>query len=98
MEKELFREAMRGNAARRSPGTTEDSLLGDLIKHSIESKKWRPVPVLSRLRSFQKFVDWKAARHNFGDRRGFYSLGWPSPVTLYYWLRVKGVVNDEGIR
>ncbi len=98
MEKVLLCDAMRGMLPEQVRARPKTPLLGDLIKHSIESKKWRPVPVPEPPPELQKFVDWKRLGTTLATAAG--STLWVGlrSVTLCYWLRVKGVVNDEGIR
>jgi len=98
MEKALLREAMRGTLPEEVRARPKTPLLGDLIKHSIESKKWKPVPVPEPTPELQKFVDWNRLCATLATAAG--STLWVGlrPITLCYWQRVKSVVNDEGIR
>ena len=98
MEKELLREAMRGTLPEEVRARPKTPFRGDLIKHSIESKKWKPVPVPEPTPELRKFVDWNRLCATLTSAEG--STLWVGlrPVSLCYWLRVKSVVNDEGIR
>ncbi len=91
MKKELLREAMRGllpDAVRARPKTP---FLGDLIKHSIESQKWKPVPLPEPTGDLRQFVDWERLGTTLATAAG--STLWVGlrPVSLCYWLKVKGL-------
>jgi len=98
MEKALLRETMRGTLPEEVRARPKTPLLGDLIKHSIESKKWKPAPVPEPPPALRKFVDWNQLCTTLATAQG--STLWVGlrPVSLCYWLKAKGVVNDEGIR
>jgi asparagine synthase (glutamine-hydrolysing) len=96
MEKELLREAMRGILPEVIRGRPKTPLLGDFIKHFIESKKWSPMPLPEPTAELRKFVNWERLGTTLARAAG--STLWVGlrPVSLCYWL--KGVVNEEGIR
>jgi len=97
MKKALLREAMRGMLPEEVRARPKTPLLGDLIKHSIESKKWRPVPPPKPASELRQFVDWERLRTTLEAASG--STLWVGlrPVSLCYWLKAKGVVNEERI-
>jgi len=97
VEKELLRKAMHGvlpEAVRARPKTP---LLGDLIKLSIETKKWKPMPLPEPDGELRQFVDWEQLGTTLAKASG--STLWVGlrPVSLCYWLKAKGVVNGERI-
>jgi len=96
MEKMLLREAMRGMLPEVVRARPKTPLLGDSIKHFIESKKWRPVPLPEPTLELQKFVDWGRLGRTLATAAG--STLWVGlrPVSLCHWL--KGIVNEERIR
>jgi asparagine synthase (glutamine-hydrolysing) len=59
MKKALLREAMHGMLPEEVRVRPKTPLLGDLIKHSIESKKWKPVPLPEPHAELRQFVDWE---------------------------------------
>ena len=96
MEKELLREAMRGMLPEEVRARPKTPLLGELIKHYVESKKWSPLPLSEPTPEVRKLVDWERLGTTLSTAAG--STLWVGlrPVSLCRWL--KGVVNDEGIR
>jgi asparagine synthase (glutamine-hydrolysing) len=96
MEKALLREAMRGILPEEVRARPKTPLLGDFIKHFIESKKWSPLPLPEPTAELRKFVDWERLSTTLATAAG--STLWVGlrPVSLCYWL--KGVVNEERIR
>ncbi len=96
MEKKLLREAMRGMLPEEVRARPKTPLLGDLIKHYVESKKWSPSPLSEPTPEVRKLVDWERLGTTLGTAAG--STLWVGlrPVSLCYWL--KGVVNEERIR
>jgi asparagine synthase (glutamine-hydrolysing) len=96
MEKELLREAMRGMLPEEVRARPKTPLLGELIKHYVESKKWSPLPLSEPTPEVRKLVDWERLGTTLATAAG--STLWVGlrPVSLCHWL--KGVVNDEGIR
>jgi len=96
MEKELLREAMRGMLPEEVRVRPKTPLLGDLINHFIESRKWGPVPLPAPAAELRRFVDWDRLGTTLAAATG--STLWVGlrPVSLCYWL--KGVVNEERIR
>jgi asparagine synthase (glutamine-hydrolysing) len=96
MEKALLREAMRGMLPEEVRTRPKTPLLGDLIKHFIESKKWSPMPLPDPAPELRRFVDWERLRTTLAPATGSTLRVGLRPVSLSYWL--KGVVNDEGIR
>ncbi len=97
MEKALLREAMRGTLPEEVRTRPKTPLLGDLIKHSIETKKWRPLPLPVPTAELRGFVDWEQLGATLANAAG--STLWVGlrPVSLCKWLKLKGVVNDEAI-
>ncbi len=98
MEKALLREAMSGMLPEEVRTRPKTPLLGDLIKHSIESKTWRPLPLPEPTAELRGFVDWEQLGTTLETGAG--STLWVElrPVSLCYWLNVKGVVNEKRIR
>ncbi len=96
MEKALLREATRGMLPEEVRARPKTPLLGDFLKHFIESKKWSPLPLPEPAAELRKFVDWERLGTTLATAAG--STLWVGlrPVSLCYWL--KSVVNDEGIR
>jgi len=96
MEKALLREAMRGTLPEMVRARPKTPLLGDSIKHFVESKQWRPVPLPDPAAELRWFVDWERLGTTLATAAG--STLWVGlrPVSLCYWL--KAVVNEEGIR
>ena len=96
MEKELLREAMRGMLPEEVRARQKTPLLGDLIEHYVESKKWSPSPLSEPTPEVRKLVDWERLGTTLATAAG--STLWVGlrPVSLCYWL--KGVVNEERIR
>jgi asparagine synthase (glutamine-hydrolysing) len=96
MDKLLLREAMRGVLPEEVRARPKTPLLGDFIKHFVESKKWSPVPLPEPTAELRKFVDWERLGATLATAAG--STLWVGlrPLSLRYWL--KGVVNDERIR
>jgi asparagine synthase (glutamine-hydrolysing) len=95
MEKALLREAMRGILPEEVRTRPKTPLLGDLIKHFIESKKWSPMPLPDPAPELRRFVDGERLRTTLAPATGSTLRVGLRPVSLSYWL--KGVVNDEGI-
>jgi len=98
MKKALLREAMHGMLPEEVRVRPKTPLLGDLIKHSIESKKWKPVPLPEPIAELRQFVDWEQLGTTLAKASG--STLWVGlrSVSLCYWLNAKGVVNEERIR
>lgn len=98
MEKELLREAMRGLLPEVVRARPKTPLLGDFIKHFIETQKWRPLPLSEPTPELREFVDWERLGTTLAKASG--STLWVGlrPISLRYWLKVKGVVNGELIR
>ena len=98
MKKALLREAMHGMLPEEVRVRPKTPLLGDLIKHSIESKKWKPVPLPEPRAELRQFVDWERVSATVATAAG--STLWVGlrSVSLCYWLNAKGVVNEEWIR
>jgi asparagine synthase (glutamine-hydrolysing) len=97
MNKTLLREAMRGMLPEQIRARPKTPLLGGLIELFIESKKWQPVPVPEPTAELRKFVDWERLGATLATAAG--STLWVGlrPVSLFYWLKLKAVVKDEGI-
>jgi asparagine synthase (glutamine-hydrolysing) len=97
MEKALLREAMRGILPEEVRARPKTPLIGDLIRHSIESKKWSPLPLPDPAPGLRQLVDWERLGTTLATGGG--STLWVGlrPVSLCYWLKVKGVVNGERI-
>jgi len=98
MEKALLREAMLGMLPEEVRARPKTALLGDRVQHSINSRKWNPLPLSDPNPELREFVDWERLRTTLATAAGSNLWVGLRPVTLCYWLRVKGVVNDEGIR
>lgn len=98
MKKALLREAMRGMLPEEVRARPKTPFLGDLIKHSIESQKWKPVPLPEPTADLRQFVDWERLGTTLATAAGSTLWVCLRPVSLCYWLKLKGVVNDEGIR
>jgi len=97
MKKALLREAMRGLLPEQIRARPKTPLLGDLTELFIESKKWQPVPLPEPTAELRKFVDWERLGTTLATAAG--STLWVGlrPISLFYWLKLKAVVKDEGI-
>jgi hypothetical protein len=97
MNKTLLRQAMRGMLPEVIRARPKTPLLGDLIGLFIESKEWQPVPLPDPPAELRKFVDWERLGTTLATAAG--STPWVGlrPVSLFYWLKLKAVVKEEGI-
>ena len=93
MEKELFREAMRGMLPEKVRARPKTPLLVDSIKHFIESKKWSVLPLPKMAPELQEFVDWERLTTTLETAAGSNLWVGLRPVSLSYWLKAKAVVN-----
>src|SRR6266481_425786 len=98
MEKELLREAMRGMLPEEVRARPKTPLIGDFIKHFIETKKWRPAPLPEPTAELREFVDWERLRTTLETAAGSSLWVGLCPVSLSYWLKAKAVVNEKRIR
>jgi len=98
MEKELLREAMRGLLPEEVRARPKTPLIGDFIKHFIESKKWNPLPLSEPPPELREFVDWERLGTTLATAAGSNLWVGLRPVSLSYWLKAKAVVNEKRIR
>jgi asparagine synthase (glutamine-hydrolysing) len=98
MEKTLLREATRGMLPEEVRTRPKTPFLGDSIKFFTENKKWSPVPLPEAPAELRKFVDWERLSTTLATAVG--SSLWVSlrPISLFYWLKAKAVVNEKRIR
>jgi asparagine synthase (glutamine-hydrolysing) len=98
MKKALLREAMCGMLPEEVRIRPKTPFRGDFLKHSIESKKWSPLPLPEPTAELRSLVDWEQLGTTLATATG--STLWVGlrPISLYKWLKLKGVVNDGGIR
>jgi asparagine synthase (glutamine-hydrolysing) len=96
MEKMLLREAMRGVLPEEVRARPKTPLRGDLIKHSMDSKKWSQLP-LPQPPELQRFVNWERLGTTLASAAGSTLRVGLRPVSLCYWLILKPVVKEERI-
>src|SRR5690348_3155412 len=97
MEKTLLREAMRGMLPEEVRARPKTPLVGDLIKHSMDSKKWSQLPLPLPPPELQEFVDWQLLGTTLAGAEGSTLRVGLRPISLCYWLNLKAVVMEEGI-
>ncbi len=96
--KELLRQTMCGLLPERVRLRPKTPLLSDSLALHVERGAWSPVPLPKLAAEVREFVKWEQLRATLATAAG--STLWISlrPISLYYWLKIKDVVNEERIR